>query len=403
MGFWIIAGGASILLALAIWLVVLRSAAKDAKPAAAYDLDVYRDQLKELARDQARGIISSEDAERAKVEISRRILEADRALQAEGGAAPGQVLPLALALMATLGLALFVYARIGAPGYPDVPLQTRIAEIEAQRATRPDQIEAEATAPAFPPVEMGEDQLAALAALREAAEGDEIDTLLTLARAEAQARDYIAARQAQERAIAVMGPRADAEVWVNLARMRVLAAGGYVSPEAEEALRQALALDPGQGDARFLLGAMYQRQNRPDLAFAIWRDLLADSAGDAPWVRPILDQIEEVAFFAGQRIDLATIAPQMARGPSQEQMDAAADMSPEDRLAMIESMVAGLNDRLASEGGPAEDWARLIGAYGVLGNLDAARAILAEARAAFADDADAQALFDQAELSLPAP
>ena len=82
-------------------------------------------------------------------------------------------------------------------------------------------------------------------------------------------------------------------------------------------------------------------------------------------------------------------------------MEAAAEMSVEDRMAMIEEMVAGLNDRLASEGGPAEDWARLIGAYGVLGRDDAARAILAEAREVFAGDAPAQAMFDQAEAALP--
>jgi cytochrome c-type biogenesis protein CcmH len=198
-----------------------------------------------------------------------------------------------------------------------------------------------------------------------------------------------------------MGPRADAEVWVDLARMRILAAAGYVSPEAEDALRQALTIDPTQGDARFLLGAMYQRQDRPDLAFVIWRNLLADSTAGAPWVPPILDQIEEVAFFAGQRIDLSAIAPGGLRGPSQDQIDAAAEMSIEERMAMIEGMVASLNDRLATEGGSAEDWARLIGAYGVLGNLEAARAILAEAREVFADDAAAQALFDQAEAGLP--
>ncbi len=52
--------------------------------------------------------------------------------------------------------------------------------------------------------------------------------------------------------------------------------------------------------------------------------------------------------------------------------------------------------RLADEGGPAEDWARLINALGVLGETDRAVAIYAEAQTAFAADAADLALIDDA-------
>jgi cytochrome c-type biogenesis protein CcmH len=64
-------------------------------------------------------------------------------------------------------------------------------------------------------------------------------------------------------------------------------------------------------------------------------------------------------------------------------MAAAQDMSPEDRQAMIRSMVEGLNDRLATEGGTAQEWARLITALGNLGETDRAKAIFAEALTRF--------------------
>lgn len=57
---------------------------------------------------------------------------------------------------------------------------------------------------------------------------------------------------------------------------------------------------------------------------------------------------------------------------------------------MIEGMVAQLGARLANEGGPVEDWARLIRALGVLGRTGEASAIWREARDAFADDPAAQ-------------
>ncbi len=45
-----------------------------------------------------------------------------------------------------------------------------------------------------------------------------------------------------------------------------------------------------------------------------------------------------------------------------------------------------LSDRLASEGGPAEDWTRLVTALGVLGETGRAKAAYASAREALAGD-----------------
>jgi cytochrome c-type biogenesis protein CcmH len=66
-------------------------------------------------------------------------------------------------------------------------------------------------------------------------------------------------------------------------------------------------------------------------------------------------------------------------------------------------MVAQLSGRLASEGGPPEDWAQLIRSLGVLGRRDEATAVLAEARSKHADDATALAVLDAAarEAGLP--
>ena len=53
---------------------------------------------------------------------------------------------------------------------------------------------------------------------------------------------------------------------------------------------------------------------------------------------------------------------------------------------MIGGMVEGLAARLASDGGPPSDWSRLITAYGVLGRLDDAATVRAEALQVFAGD-----------------
>ena len=71
-------------------------------------------------------------------------------------------------------------------------------------------------------------------------------------------------------------------------------------------------------------------------------------------------------------------------GPDAAALEAARDMTPEDRQAMIRSMVEGLMTRLATEGGSAAEWARLIRALGVLGDTERAKAIHAEALGRFA-------------------
>ncbi|MEL6647338.1 MAG: c-type cytochrome biogenesis protein CcmI, partial [Pseudomonadota bacterium] len=96
MGFWIMTLGLAVLCCAVLLRAVLRRRA-DTAPAAAYDIQVYRDQLKDVERDVARGVISQEDAERLRTEVSRRILAADAALNktaehSASGARPSLVL-----------------------------------------------------------------------------------------------------------------------------------------------------------------------------------------------------------------------------------------------------------------------------------------------------------------------
>lgn len=78
--FWIICAALTAAVGLAIMAPLMRARATAAQPAAAFDLRVYRDQLREVDRDLERGVISAEDAARLRTEIGRKVLEADRRL-----------------------------------------------------------------------------------------------------------------------------------------------------------------------------------------------------------------------------------------------------------------------------------------------------------------------------------
>ncbi len=393
--FWIAAGLICLVVAALVVLAARRPDTGEA-PKAAYDLQIYRDQLKEVERDIARGTLTEDDAARARTEVSRRILDADRALQAEQSQAPsGKGIGLVLlGLVATIGISVWTYQQIGAPGYPDLPLQGRIALIEDARETRPDQASAEDQAPDRPGREADPERLAMVEQLRTIIEQRPDDTrgLELLAANEAMLGNFRAARNAQGRLLTLLQDAATGRHWIDYAEMMIFAAGGYVSPEAEDALVRGLALEPRDGTGRYFAGQMYAQQGRPDLALPIWVNLLRESRPEAPWVDAIEAQLGEVAFAAGVELDPAML--QGAPGPSD--FAAMEGLDAEGQQAMIEEMVAGLADRLATEGGTPQDWAQLITAYGVLGRSNAAQIVHDDAQVTFADFPDALEMIDEA-------
>ena len=386
MTFWIIIAAIAALVALLLGRAVLSARAGAAAPAA-YDLQIYRDQLKEVARDRDRSVIGAAEAERVTTEIKRRILTADAQLRKKGEG-NGQPRGLTLALALAVGLALLggsgaLYWQLGTPGYTDLPIKARLDRSDEMRANRLTQAEAAARLPATPAPEASAEFLALMDQLRKtvAARPDDLRGLLLLARNEAALGNFAAAHDVQARIIALKDGAASAQDHAFHAELLISAAGGYVSQEAEAALRAALTRDPKQPFARYYMAQYLMQVDRPDAAFRTLRQLLEDSTPDAPWLDAVRGQIEEVARRAGVDYQLPPL--QDAPGPSAADIDAAQDMSPEERQQMIRGMVAGLSDRLATEGGTPDEWARLIRALGVLGDTDQARAIWGEAQQVF--------------------
>ncbi len=382
--FWAAAAGMAVAV-LAVLVQAMRRAPADVEDAGHADLRIYRDQLAEIERDVARGTLPQAEADRLRTEVSRRLLEADRMAQAAAPAAKHRRFGVAVGVLAvTLAGAVGLYAWLGAPGYPDLPLATRIAYAEQAYAARPTQAEAEAAVPARDPVPVDPEFAELIAALRQAVKdrpGD-VRGLELLARNEAALGNFVAAKTAQSDVVAAKGAEVTAQDHAALAEITILAAGGVITAEAERALIAALQADPANGTARYYTGLLFAQVGRPDRTLAMWQPLLADSAADAPWTAPIRAQIENVAQAAGVNFSLPPVAA--APGPDAAAIAAAEDMTPEEREAMIGGMVGQLSDRLATEGGPATDWARLITALGVLGEMDRATAILTEAQALFA-------------------
>lgn len=379
--FWAMAAALVAVACLFLWRGLSRSG--DVDPGTS-DMAVYRDQLDEVSRDLARGVVTQDEAESMRTEIARRLLKAD-AREAQTSRS-GSVWPLGAAVgLACLG-AFALYSQRGAVGYGDMPLAARKAASQELRLTRPDQASAEQeAAPFLAPVVPDPKYSALVDDLRKVLETrpDDLKGLRLLAVAEARIGNLIAAHQAQAKIVELLGDKATAEDWATLAELRIAAADGYVSPEAEAALQQVLSRDPRHAPSRYAVAALYIQIGRPDLAFPIWKDLLEQGPETAPWIPPIRAQIEALAIDAGA---LNYEPPAPLRGPSAADIENAQGLSQADQMAMGRGMVAQLSERLATEGGSLPEWMQLIQALRALGQVERATAIYQEALGIFGGD-----------------
>ncbi|MDD9993097.1 MAG: c-type cytochrome biogenesis protein CcmI [Rhodospirillales bacterium] len=351
-----------------------------------YDLTVYRDQLRELESDRARGLVSEEQVGAARTEIERRMLRAARARDAARPAdaatasgpadaradasrswrRPAAAIGLGLCIPA---LAAGIYASLGTPGLPGRPF----AEVERPAA------QTEALAALSGPVE----QLAA----RLEGEPDNLEGWLLLGRSYVALQRYPEAADALRRAAALSGN--DPEVLAMLGEAIVWANDGMVVPEAVGAFRRVLAAQPGDPAARFHLALARAQAGAVGEAYEMWLALAADTPADAPWRGELEALIGQAAEALGIELEAVPRGPAVAdvpSGPTAEDMAAAAEMSPEERMAMIRGMVESLAARLEASPDDPEGWRRLAQSYAVLGEPEKAVDTLRRASELAPDD-----------------
>ena len=354
--------------------------------AASKDLALYKDQLREVDSDLARGVLSETESESARLEISRRILAADKRAQMETLANPApsiiNKLLAAFVILTVLTGSLGIYANLGEPNLPDRPLVARLAAAQEARAQRLSQEDAEVQVP-DEKINIPEDYLKLVKKLREAIKKRPNDEqgLRLLALHEFRIGKYRAARKAHTRIMKVVGDKVTAKDYIDFAEVMIFATNGYVSPEAEITLSQALKLKPNDGRTRYYSGLAMAQNGRADVAYRLWEELLKEGPQDAAWIPLIKSQIDDVARLAG-----INMSNQPLPGPTTDQINAASEMTKEGRKKMIRGMVSGLGERLATNGGTMNEWARLIRALGVLGETARASEIWNEAKDVFSDN-----------------
>jgi len=376
MIFWLILAlmtGAAVLAV--IWPLALTG--KDGRSGS--DVEVYRDQLDELERDAAAGLIGKKEAEAARVEVARRLLAATDAAKTASVVSPmstawyRRMVALVALLLLPAG-AVGLYIQLGSPEFAS---ETRIGP----HGTEGDQ-------------QASIEGLVAKVEARLQSNPQDGHGWEVLGPVYMQLGRYTDSVNAWRNTTALLGETADRQA--NLGEALVAEANGLVTAEAKSAFVRAVILDKTTVSARYYLGTAAEQDGNRAEAAKIWRELIAEAPAGAHWVSDVRTALARVEGD-----------PITASGPTAADIAAAAKQPPDQQATMIRAMVDGLATRLKQDGSDPDGWIRLVRSYKVLGEADKAQSAIADAQQALANEPDKRRRLEsglkELEVSVVAP
>jgi cytochrome c-type biogenesis protein CcmH len=375
MQFWI-AAAILTLLATLFAVIPLLASRREADDALDHDREVYRARLREIDADRDLGRITAEEAEAAKAEEGRKLIalagEETASLRPGHGAALRKV-ALAGVILFLPAMAVLLYWGYGASGRPDMaiaqrmqqdpstlPVEQLLERAEAQLGRQPDDLRGWlAVAPVY---------------MRMGRLDDAVNAWANALRIEPANVDFMTA----------------------LAEAMTARNEGVIDKDARKLFEDALASRPKDPKARFYMAIALGQEGRNEEAVSAWEALVGEAPADAPWLEVARAQLDQALERAGRKpAEPAANQP----GPTEEDIAAASQMSADDRMSMIENMVAGLAEKLKDNPADRDGWRRLLRSYAVLGRADEARAAFERARLEFAGDA---AFISELQAMVPA-
>ncbi|MCM2449886.1 c-type cytochrome biogenesis protein CcmI [Agrobacterium vitis] len=300
---------------------------------------VYRDQLQELDRDRAGGLISAEQVDYARAEIARRLLAADKGDETGQAVKPlrkasGNGLAQAFVVLLVPAVGLGLYLALGSPGLPSQPLQARlenpgndmsllIAQAERHLMQKPE-------------------------------DGAGWDVLAPIY---LQQNRMAEAELAFRNAIRLKG--ASPERLNGLGEALIAQSDGVVTDAARDLFSQSVALNRDNPRAAYYLALALDQSGKRDEALTAFKAIAAQSPPHAPW-QPLVAR-----HIARNDPQAAAKAPPLGH-PDAAAVAAAQGLPDGDRQAMIKGMVESLDAKLKADPNNFEGWVRLVRSYTVL-------------------------------------
>lgn len=254
---------------------------QEARPRSDYERGVLADQMAEIDRDEARGLIATAEAEAARIELGRRALA--RLDSSPAATVPASRRKRAHALGAVIALPLAagaIYVGLGRPDLPGQPFAARDV----------------ATASKTPPSRETMMQVVGMieARVREAPTDPEgWRLLLRLNGRLGRAADATATLYGEILAGATQ-PMRRATIALAYGEAIVTTHGGALTKEARAAFAGALAAAPTHPAARYYQGRVQIEDGDPRGALATWSALRRDAPAEAPWTKKLDEDIERL-------------------------------------------------------------------------------------------------------------
>lgn len=326
----------------------------------------YKSLLTELDHDLSAGKIRDAEYSIAKLELDRELLKQTIDVGIENKAGYSSSKLLIVVIPAIAAIAFFTYVFAGSPGFQNVPLSDRQAAI--QRVDLNDAVDkVQSHLEANP---------------------DDVLGWQVIAPIFVRQQDYTDAVVAYRNIVRLQGESSDN--LTDLAEAVTLSQNGQVTGEPLALLEAAANLDPSHIRSQFYLAGEATRIKDYQTAIKLWSNLIDRSAGNEEWLGTARSGLNFAQAQSGVEVTSFD-----SNGPTEADIEASAELSIDDRQQMISQMVEGLSERLATNGGNGREWAQLINARMVMGDTDAAKAALADARTSLAANSAERTRFEE--------
>ncbi|PPR79445.1 MAG: hypothetical protein CFH01_00424 [Alphaproteobacteria bacterium MarineAlpha2_Bin1] len=323
-----------------------------------YDINIYKDQLAEIEKDIYRGVLSKEEFESAKNEVSRRILSQEGTPKYDvkkdtNNSQKFQLISITCLSLLIPIISLNLYYFLGNPSLPNRPF---IDSVSNNKSLPKNNSEG---------VSSIEDSIIQLKKRLSKNKNDRNGWLLL-------GRSYLVIREPDQAIMAFkkvieLEPR-NKEVYSFIGEALVFKNQGFVNDEAINYFEIALKDDNKNPASRYYLSLAKSQRGNVDVAFSEWLELAKETPPDAPWYPLLQKQIEEAAIKLGVKLEDNNNFQKRA-GPTQEDLQAAEEMSSDDRREMIKGMVNGLAEKLKNNPNDLNGWKMLARSYRVLGEI----------------------------------
>ncbi len=358
----ILAGLALALLAVAIVAWPLIKKGEDVTDRNDAAMAIFKDQLAEVDRDAAREQISQNEAQAAKTEIKRRMLATSRQAS-QGTTSGGTWAIIGAALLIPLGGGA-IYNAIGSPDTPSLPFAERGGEQDEAQELQNLVVELRSR-------------------LEDDPDGGEARGWELLATTYMNMNRFDDAVYAWSQI--VEREEATSATWSQYAEALIAQGSGVVSPPAREAIERALAMDPANPAGTYYTALAMDQDGQGAAGRVLLLERISQETAPQPWMGVFLSEANRIGEGLGMDPVALSDFPDAPRGPSQEDIEAASEMSAEEQAEFIQSMVGRLADRLKDEPDDLQGWVQLARAYMVLERPEDALAALKSAQPLIVD------------------